>query len=167
MSGAAGIGQEVDKRRRIAAEQLGVQKDDEAGSGAVALVAGGAEDALVGPDGSAGCRRREDVEHGPDVDGRPAAAIVDALPEPAQRRPAGHDREVAPAQLAERPVISADQQRVDEVRVGLKGKQPVLRDSAGTRAAASRAPLPSGTTTAGCRARGRGRARQARAAGRR
>ena len=58
------------------------------------------------------------------------AVDVDPLPEPAQRRPAGGDREVAPAQLAEGLLVRADQDGVDERRVGLHREDPVGRDVA-------------------------------------
>ena len=62
---------------------------------------------------------------------------VDALPEPAQRRPPGRDRQVPPAQLAEGLMVGPEEEGVDERRVGLHGEHPVAGMSP-TRAATSR-----------------------------
>ena len=63
---------------------------------------------------STGRRSSSSATTGADVGRDLAGGDVDALPEPAKRRPAGGDRQVPPAQLAEGLLVRAEQDGVDE-----------------------------------------------------
>ena len=64
----------------------------------------------------------------PQMDRRDVGLVVEAVPEVAERRAALVRRKAAPQKLAAHLVIEADEERLDEARVGLEQEHEVVRN---------------------------------------
>ena len=101
---------EVDDGRGVAAEQRCTQNDDR----------------LLPPPCDREDRASEDLVGAPPLDRQDVVLVQGPLPELAQRRPAGDQGEVAPAQLGRRLGVGAHEQRLDEGGVGRQSDHGVL-----------------------------------------